>query len=132
MLSIIIVILGIIGFFFQVEWLFVLCGITCLIIDIMGIITGQLRASFLLMIVLYLPGFFLTDNFFSGLLLGAIISNSAEIWGILITPLFLIFSSRPEKKSLVKKQAKKNSPLIYWAFFIVILALFAFFLLKSY
>ena len=70
-------ILAIIGYFSDVEIIFIIGGFICLLLDIVGFASGNLKLTFPLF--LYIGGYMIVGNW-HGILWGAIVGNLFDLF----------------------------------------------------
>lgn len=97
------VLLGIIGFFTHLGWLFMLGGFLCLFLDVMGFLSGRLNPLF--PIFLYIGGWIIVGNW-TGILWGSIIGNFIDTFLIILGGTgFAVFAGI---KGLFRKEKTNN------------------------
>lgn len=78
-------ILGIIGYANQIWWLFYIAGGIAAVLDVLSLLTGELRcAGSFITIVFWIAGYLLTDSVWDGIILGSCASSILMIVGTFI------------------------------------------------
>ena len=75
-ISLLLPILGLYGYYFEIDWLFYSAGGIATILDIVALFNGQLRClGSVVTIVFWFYGYRLTDSFWNGLIFGSCASS---------------------------------------------------------
>lgn len=84
-LGFILPILGVIGYYYDINWLFYTAGSIATVLDIISIISGELRCfGTIITVVSWVAGYRYTGSLWSGMLLGSCVSTVIMTIGIFV------------------------------------------------
>lgn len=84
-LGIILPILGLVGYYYGIDWLFYIAGGLTAVMDIIALIQGELRCfGTIITIAFWISGYKETGAFWSGLILGSCASTILIVFGTFI------------------------------------------------